>query len=440
MRVTEVAGGERWKPLDLLLPTALQATPFTLLERDSPAIPRSAAAGGAALTALDLSGPGGVLVLLHRPLRLELYIDGVLTIAVNERDLLHYDKTQSKTAAASVEDEEEEEEDRHGGREIVDYGEDGLAIYSDGSKEVKKESSRSASTQQQQQQGWAESFREHHDSRPDGPRSVGVDLSFPFAQHVYGIPQHTAPLALPTTAPGSAGRPPRYSQPYRMYTLDVFEYELDEPMALYGNIPLLLAHGLVAGRGISAGAFWFNPSETFIDLSDGGAPAAPYKQSHWVSESGDVDLFLLTGPSPHALSRQFTRLVGTQQLPPIFALGYHQCRWNYRDEQDVAEVDAAFERLDYPYDVLWLDIEHTRGKRYFTWDAALFPTPRRMIEGLSAHGRKMVTIVDPHIKRDEGYSVHAEATRRGLYIKDKTGADFDGWCWPGSSSYLDFTR
>jgi mannosyl-oligosaccharide alpha-1,3-glucosidase len=28
----------------------------------------------------------------------------------------------------------------------------------------------------------------------------------------------------------------------------------------------------------------------------------------------------------------------------------------------------------------------------------------------------------------------------GLYIKNKDGGDFDGWCWPGQSSYLDFTN
>jgi hypothetical protein len=38
----------------------------------------------------------------------------------------------------------------------------------------------------------------------------------------------------------------------------------------------------------------------------------------------------------------------------MFSLGYHQCRWNYRDEKDVASVEAMFEELDYPYDVLWL--------------------------------------------------------------------------------------
>ena len=33
----------------------------------------------------------------------------------------------------------------------------------------------------------------------------------------------------------------------------------------------------------------------------------------------------------------------------------------------------------------------------------------------------MVTIVDPHIKRDAKYAVHKEATAKGLYIKDKDG-------------------
>jgi alpha 1,3-glucosidase len=35
--------------------------------------------------------------------------------------------------------------------------------------------------------------------------------------------------------------------------------------------------------------------------------------------------------------------------------------------------------------------------------------------------------------------VHKEATEKGLYIKNRNGEDLDGWCWPGSSSYLDFT-
>ena len=160
-----------------------------------------------------------------------------------------------------------------------------------------------------------------------GPISVGVDFSFPFAQHVYGIPEHASSLSLPTTKIGLSGIPPHYNEPYRLYNLDVFEYELDEPMALYGNIPLLVAHGLVEGKGRTTGIFWFNPSETFIDIVDGGNADNSYKQSHWMSESGEIDFFLLPGPTPAAVYDQYTRLTGRQQLPPLFSLGYHQCRY-----------------------------------------------------------------------------------------------------------------
>lgn len=50
-------------------------------------------------------------------------------------------------------------------------------------------------------------------------------------------------------------------------------------------------------------------------------------------------------------------------------------------------------------DVIWLDIEHTDSKKYFTWDPIHFPTPQKMLEQIEAKGRKMVTIIDPHIKK-----------------------------------------
>ena len=49
----------------------------------------------------------------------------------------------------------------------------------------------------------------------------------------------------------------------------------------------------------------------------------------------------------------------------------------------------------------------------------------------------MVAIFDPHIKRDDGFSLHMEATQKGYYVKDVHGKDYDGWCWSGASAYLD---
>ena len=48
-----------------------------------------------------------------------------------------------------------------------------------------------------------------------------------------------------------------------MYTLDVYDYELDSPMALYGGVPLLWSHNAKRTNAL----LWFNPTETFIDIS-----------------------------------------------------------------------------------------------------------------------------------------------------------------------------
>jgi alpha 1,3-glucosidase len=36
---------------------------------------------------------------------------------------------------------------------------------------------------------------------------------------------------------------PTATDPYRLYNLDVFEYELHNTMALYGSVPFVMAHG-----------------------------------------------------------------------------------------------------------------------------------------------------------------------------------------------------
>jgi alpha 1,3-glucosidase len=112
-----------------------------------------------------------------------------------------------------------------------------------------------------------------------------------------------------------------------------------------------------------------------------------------MAESGILDLFVFLGPTPRDVFNSFTALTGRPSLPQLFALGYHQCRWNYLDEKDVEQVDAKFDELNIPYDVLWLDIEHTDGKRYFTWDSLKFPTPERMQNDLASRGRKVIPLL-----------------------------------------------
>lgn len=291
---------------------------------------------------------------------------------------------------------------------------------------------------QEEEGTWGENFKSHHDSKPRGNEAISLDFSFPEADNVYGIPEHTDKFSLRTTTSG---------EPYRLYNLDVFEYDLDSRMAIYGAIPVMYSHGPKR----SAGIFWHNSAETWVDvvnyadstvvsslvnLVTGGQKRRV--DARFMSESGIIDVFVFLGEKPADLFRQYTALTGTAPLPPKFSLAYHQSRWNYVDEGDVRGVDDNFDVHDIPADVIWLDIEYTDRKKYFTWDPLKFPHPAEMVANLTAKGRKLVTIIDPHIKREAGYFLHEDATELGYYVKDKDGKDYEGWCWPGSSSYLDF--
>lgn len=259
-----------------------------------------------------------------------------------------------------------------------------------------------------QQEDWSETFKNHRDSRPHGPTSVGIDVNFPGFDFVYGIPEHGDNFALKNTDS---------TDPYRLYNLDVFEFELYNPMALYGSVPLMWAHR----ENATVGIFWNNPSETWIDIksnkggsSDGilsqffssrNDAASSHVSTRWMSESGVIDIFVILAPNPSAGMKAYSSLTGTTKLPPLFALAHHQCRWNYKDAADVKAVSDNYDKFDLPMDVMWLDIEYSDGKRYLEWDKTNFAEPNKMLEDLLSKGRQMVIVVDPHIKRDNNWNV-----------------------------------
>jgi alpha 1,3-glucosidase len=226
-----------------------------------------------------------------------------------------------------------------------------------------------------------------------------------------------------------------------LYNADVFEYELNSPMTLYGSIPFMQAHR----RGSTVGVFWLNAAETWIDIVKSRGSSNPLSlgekktdvQTHWISESGQLDVFVFLGPTPSDITKSYGEITGFSQLPQHFAIAYHQCRWNYVSDQDVRDVDGKFDMYEIPYDVIWLDIEYTDGKKYFTWDPDTFADPVGMQGQLAESERKLVFIIDPHIKNTNDYPVVEEMKSKGLAVADKEAKTYEGWCWPGSSHWID---
>ncbi|XP_070164073.1 neutral alpha-glucosidase AB isoform X1 [Polyergus mexicanus] len=352
--------------------------------------------------------------ILHvNPFKINLYSQGVLTISANARGLMRFEHLRTKPVRP-------EQGENAEGTEINNTTYPGDSADSDPG-------------------AWEENFKEHRDAKPYGPEAVAMDFSFPGSEHAYGVPEHADSLALQST---------KSTDPYRLYNLDVFEYETNERMALYGAIPVLYAHG----KERSSGIFWHNTAETWIDILSSadnnvvesivnfvsGSTKKSQVDAHFMSESGVIDVFFMLGPKPLDVFKQYIVLTGTAPLPQMFTLGYHQSRWNYNDQDDVATIAENFDTHDLPLEAMWLDIEYTDNKKYFTWDSRKFPNPLEMVHNLTAKGRKLIVIIDPHIKRDNNYFLHNDATSLGYYIKNRDGKDYEGWCWPGSSSYLDF--
>src|SRR5204863_7746726 len=100
------------------------------------------------------------------------------------------------------------------------------------------------------------------------------------------------------------------------------------------------------------------------------------------AEGGDLDYYFINGPEPKRVVEEFTSLVGRTPLPPLFALGYQQCRYSYYPEARVREVAGEFRNRRIPGDVIYLDIDYQQNNRPFTVDGERFPTFEQMITDL----------------------------------------------------------
>ena len=197
----------------------------------------------------------------------------------------------------------------------------------------------------------------------------------------------------------------------------------------YVNIPFFLHHSLPSGA--VSGSFVDNAYRGTYDFTD------PEELSFCFAGGSYVE-YVFGGPDLPAVLEAYTWLTGRTSPPPLWSLGFHQCRWHRYDAAAVEAIGARHRELDVPCDALWLDIEHMDGYRVFTWDPELFPDPEGMLARLSAAGLRVVTIVDPGVKAEPGYPVYDAALERDVLCRTQSGEVYVGQVWPGRTAFPDF--
>ncbi|WP_298512916.1 glycoside hydrolase family 31 protein [uncultured Kordia sp.] len=184
------------------------------------------------------------------------------------------------------------------------------------------------------------------------------------------------------------------------------------------------------------GIFFDNTFRSYFDF----AHERRNVTSFW-AQGGEMNYYFFYGPEMQDVVESYTDLTGKpHQLPPLWALGYHQCKWSYYPESNVKEITKKFRDLKIPCDAIYLDIDYMDGFRCFTWNKNHFPDPKRMVKELADDGFKTVAIIDPGIKIDKEYSVFKEALDKDYFCKRADGPYMKGKVWPGECYFPDFTK
>jgi alpha-glucosidase len=202
-------------------------------------------------------------------------------------------------------------------------------------------------------------------------------------------------------------------------------------MPLYLNVPVFLS---IHDDGCLL-SFYENSTRATVSFPSGldepGEVAACFA-------GGILRQYVAVG-DPSLLLDRYSALTGRPALPPRWALGYHQSRWGYKRDEDVRQVLDGYRAMDVPLSAVHLDIDYMRGYRVFTIDRARFPDLAALARRAGEQGGRLVTIVDPAVKVDDGYDLYRDGVAHRRFCTDPDGRVEVGVVWPGRAAFPDFT-
>lgn len=156
----------------------------------------------------------------------------------------------------------------------------------------------------------------------------------------------------------------------------------------------------------------------------------------------DVEYYYINGNGSIAnVVEQWTALVGRQQLPPVWALGYITSKYGYKTEAETRSVIDSLKRGGYPLDGVVLDLywygkEEDMGR--LAWDPDQWPDHKGMLRDFKNRGVNTVIISQPYVlSNGRGVDNFNYLSSRGMLAKDSTGGTQPVTIWVGQGGMLD---
>lgn len=250
------------------------------------------------------------------------------------------------------------------------------------------------------------------------PLGAGLTLSFALPEDLdfYGLGERTGFL-------NKRGR--RWTH----WSSDEFFHSPDKD-PLYQAHPFVILRQGDAYLGLFLDESWYSVFDLGYTLPD-----------QWMihTAGSTADLYLITGESPAEILSRYTEAVGRAPLPPLWALGMHQCRWSYPNARSAQDIVAQYHAHQLPLDALWLDIDYMDAYKVFSFSRHRFPEPEQMIAQFATQGIKTVVIVDPGVKRERHYPIYASGHAEQLFVRNQRDEELVGEVWPSPVVWPDFS-
>lgn len=205
----------------------------------------------------------------------------------------------------------------------------------------------------------------------------------------------------------------------------------DDSITYYKTIPFYVALKEEATYGI----FFDNSFRSYFDMGKERGD-----RIFFGAIGGQIQYYFIPGGNIKEVVKNYTALTGRMEMPPLWSLGYQQCRFSYFSQEEVRELVKTFEEKDIPLDVVYLDIDYMDGFRVMTFKTPNFDDAAGLISDLKEKGIRTITIIDPGVKVDEEYKVFKRGKEGNHFTKKLDGEIFIGAVWPGDSAFPDFSN
>jgi alpha-glucosidase len=237
--------------------------------------------------------------------------------------------------------------------------------------------------------------------------------------HFYGLGEKTGKLE-------------KSGQDWVLSNKESYSY-CEKSNAMYLSIPYFLVMTQTSNFGI----FLDQAQHSFFDF---GRDKKRNRFSFGSESHHEIDFYFFFGSTPAEIGGRYFRLTGNTYIPPRRALGHHQCRWSYKNEEEVRTVMANFRKHDVPADMLYFDIDYMDRFKMFSFDKAAFPNMTGLLSDIKEAGYHPVFIIDPGIKQEAGYHVYDEGVHNNHFVKDSHGL-WQGTVWAnGYTVFPDFFK